>query len=99
VEALTIFTRSAEVSSNRLSDLNLIIDQPDIVIAPLVGHYNLLDKVNASDLIKAGEIAAEEMIPQLEKACRNSQFVRRSLKYGFIPLDKSRVGDDIDIID
>ena len=99
VEALTIFTRSAEVSSNRLSDLNLIIDQPDVTIAPLVGQYNLLDKVNATDLIRAGEIAAEEMIPQLEKACRNSQLMRRRLKYGFIPLDKTRMGDDIDFID
>jgi NTE family protein len=99
VEALTIFTRSAEVSSNRLSDLNLIIDQPDVTIAPLVGQYNLLDKVNASDLIHAGEIAAELMIPQLEKACRNSQLIRRRLKYGIIPLDKTRIGDDIDFID
>jgi NTE family protein len=99
VEALTIFTRSVEVSSNRLSDLNLIIDQPDVTIAPLVGQYNLLDKVNASDLIHAGEIAAELMIPQLEKACRNSQLIRRRLKYGIIPLDKTRIGDDIDFID
>jgi NTE family protein len=99
VEALTIFTRSAEVSSNRLSDLNLIIDQPDVTISPLVGQYNLLDKVNASDLIHAGEIAAELMIPQLEKACRNSQLIRRRLKYGIIPLDKTRIGDDIDFID
>jgi NTE family protein len=99
VEALTIFTRSAEVSSNRLSDLNLIIDQPDVTIAPLVGQYNLLDKVNASDLIHAGEIAAELMIPQLEKACRNSQLIRRRLKYGIIPLDKTRIGDDMEFID
>lgn len=99
VEALAIFTRSSEVSSNKLSELNLIIDQPDVTIAPLVGQYNLLDKVDASDLIRSGEIAAEKMIPQLERACRNSQMIRRHLKYGFIPLDKSRMGDDIDFID
>jgi len=99
VEALAIFTKSSEVSSNKLSDLNLIIDQPDVTIAPLVGQYNLLDKVNASDLVRAGEIAAEEMIPLLEKACRNSQTLRRRLKYGFSPLDKTRIGDDIDFID
>jgi hypothetical protein len=39
------------------------------------------------------------MIPQLEKACRNSQLIRRRLKYGIIPLDKTRIGDDIEFID
>jgi len=82
VEALTIFTRSVEVSSDRLSELNLIIDKPDVIIEPIVGQYNLLDKVNAIDLIKAGKIAAELVIPDLEKACRGLPSLKRQWRYG-----------------
>lgn len=87
VEALQVFTRSIEVSSDRLSELNLIIDKPDVIVEPIVGHYNLLDKVNAIDLIKAGEIAAELTIPDLEKACRGLPSLKRQWRYGLVNND------------
>lgn len=99
VEALNIFSRSVEVSTNRLSELNLVIDQPDITISPLVGHYNLLDKVNAADLIKAGEEAALQALPELEKACSRTQSLKRTMKYRLMIKDKNLLLEDIQVLD
>ena len=42
-------------------------DPPDIMIAPKVGHLSLLDFDRADELIRLGEEAAEEAIPQIRE--------------------------------
>ena len=99
VEALSIFSKSAEVSSNRLSELTLIIDEPDVIIEPLVGHYNLLDKVHASDLIKAGEEAAEKAMPGLMKAFSSRASIKRIFRYGVSATENSKMMKDMEFFD
>lgn len=81
VEALIIFSRSVEVSTERLSELNLILDKPNIIVRPQVGHYNLLDKVDPDALINAGIQAIRPHIKQLEKACASHQALKRRLRF------------------
>lgn len=82
VEALKIFARSVEITTEKLSELRLILDKPDVIIRPMVGNYNLLDKVDPDKLIKEGEIATLTALPEIEKACSRMSTIKRRLRYG-----------------
>ncbi len=85
VEALKIFARSVEITTEKLSELRLIIDKPDVIIRPSVGNYNLLDKVDPDKLIKKGKIATLAALPEIEKACSSMSTIKRRLRYGSSP--------------
>lgn len=81
VEAMKIFTRSVEVCTQRLSELNLILDKPDIIVRPKVGQFNLFEKVDPKELIEKGEEAMLPLLEKAEKACEFYHSLVRRMRY------------------
>lgn len=67
-KSLDIFLRSVDVSSRALSYYRLELEKPDVIIRPAVHDFNLLDKVVVADLVQLGDLAVEEVLPQLKRA-------------------------------
>lgn len=81
VQAFKIFTRSIEVASQHLSELGLQLYQPEIIIAPQVGHVGVLQNVDTTELIQIGKDAAEETFGRLmEKSDWKSRIQRQKRK-------------------
>lgn len=58
------------IIQDRLTRSRLAGDPPDIHIKPQIGHIGLLEFEKAKELIKLGEKAAEEAMPEIEAAMR-----------------------------
>ncbi|MDO9125255.1 MAG: hypothetical protein Q7U42_00160, partial [Parvibaculum sp.] len=61
----SVMLASLNIVQDRLARMRMAGDPPDIMIAPRVGHLSLLDFDRADELIRLGEEAAEEAIPQI----------------------------------
>jgi NTE family protein len=61
----SVMLASLNIVQDRLARMRMAGDPPDIMIAPKVGHLSLLDFDRADELIRLGEEAAEEAIPQI----------------------------------
>lgn len=67
VQALRVFNRSFSLTRRRLGQLRLEIEKPDVIIFPDVSSVGMIDGTNVHGLVKAGERATEEALPQLLK--------------------------------
>lgn len=83
--ALRLISRSIDVVFDRLADANLLLEKPDVMVTPLVGHYQLLSFSIPSDLQERGYEAMENQLAALEKSrklihsfIRVSRYVERS---------------------
>lgn len=85
-QALQIFVKSMDISSRMLAELRLQIDKPEIIIRPDVVRYGMLDEVAPSDLIRAGEEAAEHCLPQIEELFTLRKKITRQLFKSQAPL-------------
>lgn len=63
----SVMLASLNIVQDRLARARLAGDPPDVVIAPRIGHLGLLDFDRADDLIRCGEEATEEMLPELRE--------------------------------
>lgn len=63
----SVMLASLNIVQDRLARMRMAGDPPDIMIAPMVGHLSLLDFDHADELIRLGEEAAEEAIPQIHE--------------------------------
>lgn len=66
-QAFQIFIRSMDISARSLAELKLQIDHPEILIRPDVSRYTMLDEVSPAELIRLGEEAAWQALPEIEK--------------------------------
>ena len=66
-QAYDIFMRAVDLSSRAVAHYRLLADAPDIIVRPHVHHLELLDKVIVKDVAMLGEIAVEEILPELKK--------------------------------
>ena len=67
-QAFDIFMRAVDLSSRAVAHYRLEADAPDIIVRPNVHHLDLLDKVVVKDVAMLGEVAVEEILPELKKA-------------------------------
>ncbi|MGI6249843.1 MAG: patatin-like phospholipase family protein [Anaerolineaceae bacterium] len=81
VEAFQVFYTSIDVLTSQLTEMNIIIDQPDLVVNPLVGHYHVLDLVIPGDLEERGYEAMRSKLADLEKAYSFFNTFKRINKY------------------
>jgi len=81
VEALKNMNAGVELGSDRLAELTLEVTKPDVVVKPLVGHYGILQEVNATELFEEGYRAMEEQLPALVDALSFTKTVKRIAKY------------------
>ncbi|HMM14323.1 MAG TPA: patatin-like phospholipase family protein [Parvibaculum sp.] len=65
----SVLLASLNIVQDRLARARLASDPPDIVIAPKIGHLTLLEFDRADELIRLGEEAAEEALPQIREMC------------------------------
>tara|TARA_R110000824_G_scaffold343761_1_gene530430 strand:+ start:52899 stop:53972 length:1074 start_codon:yes stop_codon:yes gene_type:complete len=63
----SVMLASLNIVQDRLARMRMAGDPPDVMIAPKVGHLSLLDFDHADELIRLGEEAAEEAIPQINE--------------------------------
>jgi NTE family protein len=81
VEALKNINAGVELGSDQLTELNLEVTKPDVVVRPLVGQYGTLQKVDATELFDEGYRAMEEQLPALVDALSFAKTVKRIAKY------------------
>ena len=85
VQAFKIFSQSFEVASNHLTELSMQLYQPEVIIAPPVGHIGLLQKIDIEEMIKAGITAAEETLNQIEAESNWVKKIQRKVKHQVNP--------------
>jgi NTE family protein len=68
MQAWSVFTRSIGISGRLLAELRMGIENPDVIIRPDVDHIGWLDDVDVHELVKLGERAAMEAMPELHAA-------------------------------
>ncbi len=59
---------SLNIIQDRLARSRLAGEPPDVYIAPRIGHVGLLEFEKVDEIIRAGELAVEAMLPQLRDA-------------------------------
>jgi len=67
-QAMNIFTHSIDISSRMLTELRLQIDKPEVIIRPQIDQYSILAKVDTEEVIRLGELAADEAIDEINRA-------------------------------
>jgi NTE family protein len=63
----SVLLASLNIVQDRLARARLASDPPDIVIAPKIGHLTLMEFDRADELIRLGEEAAEEALPNIKE--------------------------------
>lgn len=80
-ESLRNMNVGVELGSDRLTELNLEISKPDVIVRPIVGHYGTLQKVDPTKLFDEGYRAMEEQLPALVEALSFVSSIKRISKY------------------
>ena len=62
-----VFMRSLDITSRAVSDYRLEVDKPDVIIRPRVEGIDTLDVVDVREVVKCGEMAVDEILPQLRQ--------------------------------
>jgi NTE family protein len=78
-QAFGIFLKSVDVSSRELAEMRLLEDNPEVIIRPDVGGIGILDNVNVSKIVRLGEKAVEEALPDLKRALTWPNRLRRKV--------------------
>jgi len=81
VQAFKIFSRSIEVASKQLTELSMQLCEPEVIIAPRVGHIGLLQNVNIEEMIEAGIVATEETMKQIKAEANWIKTIQRKVKH------------------
>lgn len=76
---LDVFIRSLDIVSRAVSDYRLEVDKPDIIVRPRLGNIDTLDVVDVHEVIRKGEEAVEEVLPQLRQKFTLRNRFRRAL--------------------
>lgn len=66
-QTFDIFMRSVDLNSRAVAYYRLQVDAPEVVVRPDVCNIDFLDKVNVSEIAKLGELAVEEVLPDLAR--------------------------------
>jgi NTE family protein len=81
VESLRTFYQSIDVLTAKLETLSLSVDQPDVIVAPEIGQYPMLDMVIPPHLQQKGYEAMLAALPKVEESLTLISKVRRIAKY------------------
>ena len=64
---LDVYTRSLDLVSRAVAEYRLEVDKPDVIVRPRLGNIDTLDIIDVHEVVKLGEEAVDEVIPQLKK--------------------------------
>ncbi|MGZ9225013.1 MAG: patatin-like phospholipase family protein [Anaerolineales bacterium] len=65
--ALDTFMRSLDIIGRAMTHYRLEVDQPDAIIRPRVTDIDTLDLVDVHSVVRKGEEAVEEVLPELKR--------------------------------
>ncbi|HPT23993.1 MAG: patatin-like phospholipase family protein [Anaerolineaceae bacterium] len=80
-EAFQTFYASLEVITDRLTEQDLVLAKPDVIVSPLVGQFSMLEKVDPDELIAYGYKAMSEELEKLEESLSLINAIKRITKY------------------
>lgn len=77
-QAINIFIRSIFVSGALITEHHLAAEKPEVVIRPDVHAISLLDQPDVPEVVKLGEQAAEQALPEIKRHLHwRRQLIRR----------------------
>jgi predicted acylesterase/phospholipase RssA len=76
---LDVYLRSMDIVNRAVTDYRLQLDHPDVIIRPRLGNIDTLDIINVREVIKIGEEAVDEVLPQLKQKFTLRKRIRRAL--------------------
>ncbi len=79
-KAFEIFLHSIDIGISSITEMRLQLDAPDVLIQPKVYNIGYLDQVDIREVVKLGEIATENLLPELRRAVGLPSRVRRWFK-------------------
>lgn len=85
VQAFQIFAQSIEVASKHLTELSMRVYEPEVIIAPRVGQHNILQEVDANELIDEGVRAAEETLNKIRAEVNWMRKIQRKVRRRIAP--------------
>lgn len=85
VQALKIFARSIDVASKRLTELSIKLYEPEVVIAPRVGHIGLLQSIDIDEMIQEGIRSTEETMSKIKEEVNWVKRLQRRVKNRVMP--------------
>jgi NTE family protein len=68
-QAFNLFINSMDLMSLTLLDKQLRLEKPDVIIRPGLEPVGIVDQVDIAKLIKQGEIAATQALPDIRRVC------------------------------
>ena len=80
-QALNIYIQATDAGARMLTELRLKIDAPDVIIRPDVEGIGLLDRVDVHKVIRMGEQAMDDMLPELKRATSWGNRLKRKIFY------------------
>lgn len=79
-QAFQVFADYIDITSRQMVELRLMLDKPDVIIRPELGGIKLLDRVNVEEIAKRGEIAADSVLHEINKAASIPAFLTRQIR-------------------
>jgi len=76
---LDVYARSLDLVSRAIAEYRLEVDKPDIIVRPRLGNIDTLDIIDVHEVVKLGEAAVDEILPQLKKKFTLEKRLRRAL--------------------
>jgi NTE family protein len=86
-QAFNLFIHAMDLTGQTLMDKQLKLEKPSVIIRPKLRQIGIIDHVDVSQVIRAGEQAAQEAIPDLIKAGEWQQRLRQRIA-GFLTLGR-----------
>ncbi len=86
VQAFKIFSRSIEITSKHLTELSMQIYQPEVIIAPCVGHIGVLQSIDPGEIIQTGIEATEDTLSKIEAEANWMKKIQRRVKHRVKPI-------------
>ncbi len=80
-QAMDVALRSIDLMMRAVAENRLAIDKPDIVIRPQVMDVDTLAKADVHEVVKRGERAVDEVLPELKNLFSWQNRVARSMKF------------------
>jgi NTE family protein len=98
-QAVTIYTNAMDITTRMLTELRLQVDKPDVIIRPKVERFNLLDKVDAAELIQIGEEAVAEAKDNILKSLDWTQALPRYFRKVEMPARQAGIESTDEMVD
>ena len=66
-QAFNLFLQSMDLTGLMLLDKQLKLEKPEVIIRPKLGRIGIVDQVDIPEVIKSGEQATLEALPEIRR--------------------------------